>query len=76
MLMCLKCIKHIKLDRGKINYSINYCHKDTNLYIYIYIYIISYTILYIITETKRKLIPTIKEVLPCRKSIYLKFSHV
>ena len=35
-----------------------------------------YHILYIIAEVERKLIPTIKEVLPYRKNVYLKFSHV
>ena len=35
-----------------------------------------YHILYIIAEAERKLIPTIKEVLPCRKIAYLKLSHV
>ena len=35
-----------------------------------------YHILYIIAKVERKLIPTIKEVLPYRKNVYLKFSHV
>ena len=39
---------------------------------YIYIYI-SYHILYIIAEAERKYIPTIKEGLTNRISVYLKF---
>ena len=35
-----------------------------------------YHILYIIVEVERKLIPAIKEVLPYRKSVYLKFRHL
>ena len=35
-----------------------------------------YHILYIIVEAKRKLIPTIKEVLTNRITVYLKFRHV
>ena len=35
-----------------------------------------YHILYIIAAVERKLIRIIKEVLPYRKNVYLKFSHV
>ena len=48
--------------------------KNNNLHLYLYLYI--YIYIYILVEAKRKSTLTIKKVLPCKKSVYLKFSHV